>query len=103
MGQKINPIGLRVGINRTWESRWFAKGEEYGDLLHQDLAIRNFLMAELKNASVSRIVIERRIRHAVSPSTRRVRVWSSARRVQTLKRFTRRSLPWWTAKSSSIW
>ena len=59
MGQKINPIGLRVGINRTWESRWFAKGEEYADLLHEDLKIRDFLKSRLKNASVSRIIIER--------------------------------------------
>ena len=59
MGQKVNPIGLRVGINRTWESRWFAKGEEYADLLHEDLKIREFLKKKLKNASVSRIVIER--------------------------------------------
>ena len=59
MGQKVNPIGLRVGINRTWESRWFAKGEEYADLLHEDLKIREFLKERLKTASVSRIVIER--------------------------------------------
>ena len=59
MGQKINPIGLRLGINRTWESRWYANTSEYGDLLHQDLAIRNFLAAELKAASVARIIIER--------------------------------------------
>jgi len=59
MGQKVNPIGLRVGINRTWKSRWFAKGEEYADLLHEDLRIREFLKKELKNASVSRIIIER--------------------------------------------
>ncbi|PWE16549.1 30S ribosomal protein S3 [Marinicauda salina] len=59
MGQKINPIGLRVGINRTWESRWYARGEEYADLLHEDLRIRNFLKDRLKNASVSKIVIER--------------------------------------------
>lgn len=59
MGQKVNPIGLRVGINRTWESRWFAKGGEYADLLHEDLKIRDFLKKRLKNASVSRIIIER--------------------------------------------
>jgi small subunit ribosomal protein S3 len=59
MGQKINPIGFRVGINRTWESRWFAKGEEYAELLHADIKIREFLKVRLKNASVSRIVIER--------------------------------------------
>lgn len=59
MGQKINPIGLRLGINRTWESRWYARGEEYADLLHEDLAIRKFLHEKLKAASISRIVIER--------------------------------------------
>ncbi|WP_321389915.1 30S ribosomal protein S3 [Emcibacter sp.] len=59
MGQKVNPIGLRVGINRTWDSRWYAEGEEYGTLLHEDLAIRNFIMTELKQAGVSRVVIER--------------------------------------------
>ena len=59
MGQKINPIGLRLGINRTWSSRWYANTSEYGDLLHQDLAIREFLGKELSQASVARIVIER--------------------------------------------
>ena len=59
MGQKINPIGLRLGINRTWSSRWYANTNEYGDLLHQDLAIRAFLGKELAQASVARIVIER--------------------------------------------
>ena len=58
MGQKVNPIGLRLGINRTWESRWYAdKG--YGDILHQDLAIRRFLRKRLSQAGVSRIIIER--------------------------------------------
>jgi small subunit ribosomal protein S3 len=59
MGQKINPISLRLGINRTWESKWYANTAEFGDLLHQDLAIRNYLKGELKNASVARITIER--------------------------------------------
>jgi small subunit ribosomal protein S3 len=58
MGQKVNPIGLRLGINRTWDSRWFADGN-YADLLHEDLAIREFLRKRLKQAGVSRIVIER--------------------------------------------
>jgi len=44
MGQKINPIGFRLGINRTWDSRWFAD-KAYGDLLNQDLKIRKFIMA----------------------------------------------------------
>ncbi|WP_017931343.1 30S ribosomal protein S3 [Robiginitomaculum antarcticum] len=59
MGQKINPIGLRLGINRTWESKWYANTSEYGELLHQDLKIRDFLQTELKQASVSSIIIER--------------------------------------------
>jgi small subunit ribosomal protein S3 len=59
MGQKVNPIGLRLGINRTWDSRWFANKGTYGDLLHEDLAIRKYLMERLKQAGVSRIIIER--------------------------------------------
>ena len=58
MGQKVKPIGLRVGINRTWDSRWFA-GRNYGDLLHQDLNLRKWLMDKLKAAGISRVVIER--------------------------------------------
>jgi small subunit ribosomal protein S3 len=59
MGHKVNPIGLRLGINRTWDSRWFAGKDEYGQLLHEDIAIRKYLMDELKAAAVSKIVIER--------------------------------------------
>jgi small subunit ribosomal protein S3 len=59
MGQKVNPIGLRLGINRTWDSRWFAGKNEYGKLLHEDVKIREILHKELKQAAVARIVIER--------------------------------------------
>jgi small subunit ribosomal protein S3 len=59
MGQKINPVGLRLGINRTWDSRWFADGEEYGKLLHEDIKVRRFLKKRLHQAGVSRIIIER--------------------------------------------
>ncbi len=59
MGQKINPTGLRLGINRTWDSRWFAGKAEYGKLLHEDIAIRAALAKPLKQAAVSKIVIER--------------------------------------------
>jgi small subunit ribosomal protein S3 len=59
MGQKINPIGLRLGINRTWDSRWYANTGEYGKLLHEDVKIREFLTEELKQAAISKIVIER--------------------------------------------
>ena len=59
MGQKVNPIGLRVGINRTWDSRWYAAGDEYARILHEDLGIRAYLETRLAQAGVSRIVIER--------------------------------------------
>ena len=52
MGQKVNPIGLRLGINRTWDSRWYANTGEYGRLLHEDLKIREMLEKELKQAAV---------------------------------------------------
>jgi small subunit ribosomal protein S3 len=58
MGQKVNPIGLRLGINRTWDSRWFAR-KEYGNLLLDDLGLRRFLHQRLGQAGVSRVVIER--------------------------------------------
>jgi small subunit ribosomal protein S3 len=58
MGQKVNPIGLRLGINRTWDSRWFAD-DDYAPLLQEDLHIRDFLYSRLAQAGVSRIVIER--------------------------------------------
>ncbi len=59
MGQKTNPIGFRLGINRTWDSRWFAEKGEYGDLLQEDLKIRDYLTSELKQAAISKVVIER--------------------------------------------
>src|ERR671925_1128421 len=61
MGQKVNPIGLRLGINRTWDSRWFAR-KEYGNLLLDDLGLRKFLQRRLSQAGLSRVVIERAAR-----------------------------------------
>ena len=58
MGQKVKPIGLRLGINRTWDSRWFAE-KNYSDLLHKDLKVRKYIMEKLKTAAVSKVVIER--------------------------------------------
>jgi len=58
MGQKIKPIGFRVGINRTWDSRWYAD-RNYASLLHQDSELRDHLMERLKSAAISRVVIER--------------------------------------------
>ena len=58
MGQKVNPIGLRIGIIRGWESKWYA-GKDYADLLHEDIKIRKYLFAQLKDAAIPRIEIER--------------------------------------------
>ncbi|MBT3776450.1 MAG: 30S ribosomal protein S3 [Pelagibacteraceae bacterium] len=58
MGQKVNPNGIRLGINRTWSSRWFSKSE-YSKLLHQDLEIKKYVENKLKNASISKVNIER--------------------------------------------
>jgi len=58
MGHKINPIGFRLGINRTWDSRWYAE-DNYAEMLHEDIKIREFLTEKLKQASVSKIIIER--------------------------------------------
>ena len=59
MGQKVNPNGLRLGINKTWDSRWFASKKDYAKLLHEDLQIREFIMDKLSAAGISRVVIER--------------------------------------------
>jgi small subunit ribosomal protein S3 len=59
MGQKVNPIGLRLGINRTWDSRWFARKDDYARLLHEDIRMRKVLKQRLNQAGVSRILIER--------------------------------------------
>jgi small subunit ribosomal protein S3 len=59
MGQKVNPIGMRLQVNRTWDSRWFANTKDYGDLLLEDLKIRAFIKEECKQAGVARVIIER--------------------------------------------
>src|SRR6185295_10193588 len=59
MGQKSSPIGLRLQINRTWDSRWYADGDDYGRLLLEDLKIREFIMKAIPQAAISKVVIER--------------------------------------------
>jgi len=59
MGQKINPIGLRLQVNRTWDSRWFANSNEYGDLLLEDVKMRDFIKKECVQSGISRVIIER--------------------------------------------
>ncbi|MBO8157473.1 MAG: 30S ribosomal protein S3 [Bacillaceae bacterium] len=58
MGQKVNPVGLRIGIIRDWESKWYAE-KEYADLLHEDIKVREFIENRLKDAAVSSIEVER--------------------------------------------
>ena len=59
MGQKVNPIGMRLQVNRTWDSRWFAEGADYGRLLLEDLKIRQYIVKTLPQAAISKVVIER--------------------------------------------
>ncbi len=58
MGQKVNPVGLRVGIIKDWESKWYAE-KDYADLLHEDIKIREYISARLKDSAVSKVEIER--------------------------------------------
>ena len=59
MGRKVNPIGFRLKVNKTWDGRWYAEGEEYVDRLHQDFAVRDLIHEKAPRAGVSRIEIER--------------------------------------------
>ena len=59
MGQKVSPVGLRVGVNRDWNSRWYANDKDFASLLHEDIKIREYLTAKLKGAFVANIEIER--------------------------------------------
>ncbi|HBI55974.1 MAG TPA: 30S ribosomal protein S3, partial [Firmicutes bacterium] len=59
MGQKINPIGLRVGIIRDWEAKWYAERKDYVDTLHEDIRVRKYLRRQLANSGISQIEIER--------------------------------------------
>lgn len=59
MGQKVNPIGLRLALNKNWSSKWFAKKDCFGDWLHEDVKIRSFIKKEYANAAISKVLIER--------------------------------------------
>jgi small subunit ribosomal protein S3 len=59
MGNKVNPVGMRLQVNRTWDSRWFANSKDYGDLLLEDVRIKDFVKKEAKAAGISRVIIER--------------------------------------------
>ena len=59
MGHKVNPVGMRLQVNRTWDSRWYADTKDYGNLLLEDLKMRDFIREEVKQAGVSKVIIER--------------------------------------------
>ena len=63
MGQKVSPVGMRVGINRDWHSRWFASNKDYAKFLHEDIKVRKYLEKELKEALLSHVEIERHKTH----------------------------------------
>ena len=59
MGNKVNPVGMRLQVNRTWDSRWYADTKDYGDLLLEDLKIKDFIKKDCAQAGISRVIIER--------------------------------------------
>ena len=87
MGQKVNPNGIRLGINKTWSSRWFSKSE-YTKLLHQDLKIKSYVEKKLKNASISKINIERaakKLRLSIYSSRPGIIIGKKGADIETLK------------------
>ena len=65
MGQKTNPIGFRLGINRTWDSIWFAKKSNYGNLLIEDFKIRAYIKKNIVNSGVAQVIIERKAKKCI--------------------------------------
>ncbi len=87
MGQKVNPYGIRLGINKTWSSRWFSKND-YTKLLHQDLQIKKYVENKLKNASISKINIERaakKLRLSIYSSRPGIIIGKKGADIETLK------------------
>ncbi len=87
MGQKVNPYGIRLGINKTWSSRWFSK-KEYTKLLHQDLKIKSYVEKKLKTASISKINIERaakKLRLSIYSSRPGIIIGKKGADIETLK------------------
>ena len=64
-GTKVNPIVMRLSVNKDWSSKWYAKGTEFANLLHEDLKIRKYITKELKTAAISKVVIERPAKKAI--------------------------------------
>ena len=89
MGQKVNPVGFRVGMNRTWDSRWFAANKDYKNKFHQDVKIRKRLTEKLKDASVSKKIIERssnKLRITIYTSKPGVIIGKKGADIETIKK-----------------
>lgn len=96
MGQKVNPIGLRVGVIRTWDSRWFAKGRAYAQNLHEDFKLRKYLKEKLKHAGVAKIEMERaanKIKIVISTARPGVVIGKKGAGIDTLKADVQRLTP----------
>lgn len=88
MGQKVNPVGLRLGVIRTWDSRWYAKGPLYIDNLHEDFKLREYLNEKLKHAGVAKIEMERaakKIKIIISTARPGVVIGKKGAGIDTLK------------------
>jgi len=101
LGRKVHPYGFRLGVIRDWKARWYAEGEEYAELLHEDLEIRQFIQDSVGHAGISRIEIER------FPNQISITIWTArpgiviGRRGSTVKEM-RRALQEMTDKSVSV-
>ncbi len=88
MGQKVNPVGLRVGVIRTWDSRWYAKGKNYALNLHEDIKLRKYLKEKLRHAGVAKIEMERaanKIKIIISTARPGVVIGKKGSGIDTLK------------------
>ena len=88
MGQKINPIGLRLALNKNWCSRWFARKDNFGTWLHEDRKVRTYIKKNYNQAAISNILIERYSTAFAPPSLLLVRACSWARRAARTPRST---------------
>lgn len=89
MGQKARPIGLRVGINRSWDSLWYSEGEEYADFLHEDLRIRRHIDKALRFSGVNKVIIERpakKVRVTIHTSRPGVLIGKKGNDIEKLKK-----------------
>jgi small subunit ribosomal protein S3 len=88
MGRKVHPIGFRLGINKTWEGRWYAEGKDYVNQLHQDFALRELVRNEAPRAGVSRVDIERfpgKVKVIVHTAKPGVLIWRKGENVKKMR------------------